>query len=62
MTDDDVTGCHEEELAGVARVRDKETPSSTNGWGRLSRDREADGSGEGLDDTDGGDRGEDRLV
>ena len=60
--DDDVTGCHEEELAGVARVEDEETPGPVDGWPGLGRDGETDGSGEGLDDADGREGGGDRLV
>ena len=49
-----MTGCDEEELAGGARVGDKEAFGPADGWARLCGDWETDGSGEGLDDADSG--------
>ena len=57
-----MTGCHEEELAGVTRVEDEEAPGPADGWPVLGRDGETEGSGEGLNDADSAAGGRNRLV
>ena len=49
-----MTCCHKEEVVGVARIGDEDAPDPADGKPSLSRDRETNGSGEGLDDTGGG--------
>ena len=60
--EDDVSGCDEVDLAGVARVGDEESSSSLDGWGNFRADGETEGSGGRLLGPGGGVGGGDGFV
>lgn len=60
--ENDMSGCEEVELAGVARVGEEESASSLDGWGDFGADRETEGSGERLSVLGGGVGGEGWLI